>query len=563
MQLAAEDGKVTKRLELKLLFAMAMALTFPTAPLAAESASTSAQSDSTDVVQQLPDYSAALIPISSEGFCNRGTVRSRVGDLAGAARDFDRAIELDANNAKAYTARGYLRIYTADGKTALADFDKAISIDPNEADAYCGRGQVFSDMGDESRAIEDFNQAVKIAPTNAQAYIYRGYHLGRHGEKDRAIADFDQTIKIEPNNALAFCYRGSALEAVQSKDKAIADFEQVIRFDPQYAWAYYRRGQLREELGDRQQAISDFEKYIALQPKDPWGYRARGFAYYELGENKKAISDYGKAIKLDANDAWTFSARGYARAKLGDTASAVKDYKKVAQLEKKKEAPPKKVETWTPPVVELIEDKAVYDFVRTTLLKAQKRFGKPVIPVKTLLIFHRPGPNCQTIMIDEEKGIFCIFIANRRDEDHFFGNLGHEVLHLLNAKLFDPYIEGLCSVFGEQAIDDTNPIGARRRIAFRTLVARTPFYQETYQMIKDIEQREAEDNVANLFNYAVKEPAIEWLHVDVNRWLEAVSVDDRKTIVPIIDKFAEPIEKTMPNNGAYFFSRPKTSTSSK
>ncbi|MBX9668898.1 MAG: tetratricopeptide repeat protein [Candidatus Obscuribacterales bacterium] len=556
---------MTKRLESMLLLAIAAVVSLQAPLLAAEHSSNLASNESFNDTSasgvQTPDFLGQLNPSTSEGFCSRGSVRSRVGDLSGAARDFDSAVELDAKNAKAYTARGYLRIYSSDSKNAFNDFEKAIELDPNQADAYCGRGQVFSDMGDEERALADFNEAVKIAPSNAQAYIYRGFHLGRHGKKDRAIADFDRTIKLDPNNALAFCYRGSALEAVQSKDKAIADFEQVIKFDPQYAWAYYRRGQLRSELGDRQQAVGDFEKYIALQPKDPWGYRARGFVHYELADSKKAIDDYSKAIKLDSSDPWTFSARGYARAKLGDTAGAVKDYKKVAQLEKKKEAAPKKVENWTPPIVELIEDRAVYEFARTTLLKAQERFGKPVIPVNTLLIFHRPGPNCQTIMMDEEKGIFCIFIANQRDDDHFFGNLGHEVLHLLNAKLFDPYIEGLCSVFGEQAIDDTNPIGARHRAAFRTLVARTPFYAETYQMIKDIEQRENRDNVSTLFNYATKEPTVEWLHVDVDRWLNSVSVEDRKTIAPIIDKFAVSIDKTMPRNGAYFFSKPTTSTS--
>ncbi len=549
-----------------LLLAISGVVSLQAPLLAAEHSSNLASNESSNDTSasgvQTPDFLGQLKPSTSEGFCSRGSVRSRVGDLPGAARDFDRALELDPRNAKAYTARGYLRIYSSDSKNAFNDFEKAIELDPNQADAYCGRGQVFSDRGDEERALADFNEAVKIAPSNAQAYIYRGFHLGRHGKKDRAIADFDQTIKLDPNNALAFCYRGSALEAVQSKDKAIHDFEQVIKFDPQYAWAYYRRGQLRSELGDRQQAVGDFEKYIALQPKDPWGYRARGFVHYELADSKKAIDDYSKAIKLDPSDPWTFSARGYARAKLGDTAGAVKDYKKVVQLEKKKAVAPKKVENWTPPLVELIEDKAVYDFARTALLKAQERFGKPAIPVNTLLIFHRPGPNCQTIMMDEDKGIFCIFIANKRDDDHFFGNLGHEVLHLLNAKLFDPYIEGLCSVFGEQAIDDTNPIGARHRAAFRTLVGRTPFYAETYQMIKDIEQREYKDNVSTLFNYATKEPSLEWLHVDVDRWLESASVDDRKAIVPIIDKFAVSIDKSMPKNGAYFFSRPTTATSS-
>lgn len=503
------------------------------------------------------DFFERLTPKDSTGYCSRGTVRSRVGDLAGAKADFERAIELEPKNAEAYSGRGYLRIYLADNKGALEDFQKAIELDPNSAASYCGRGQALSELGEEKDALADFDRAIKLDPKNAQAYIFRGYHLGRHGEKWLAIADYDQTIKLDPNNALAYCYRGFALESIKNPQKAIADFEQVIKFDPQYAWAYYRRGQSREAVGDRKGAMLDFNKYIQLAPKDPWGFRARGFIKQETGDKKGAITDYSKAINLDPKDPWTFSARGFIRFKIGDSRGSIKDYKQASRLERKKE-PEQKVDSPTPAKVELMENADVYNFATKTLIEAEKIFGKPAIPVKQLLIFQRPGTRCQTIVMDEDKGIFCVFISCKPDSQQFQGNLGHELMHLLNAKLFDPYVEGLCSLYGERAITGDDPKSNSDRTAFKKLVLETPFYSETYLMLKEIEDNVDADHFKKFLDYAVYDRGHHWMHIDIDKWLSSLSQEERDQSMRIIQKYSDGIERTMQKNGAYTFVRPKS-----
>jgi len=530
-----------------------------------EPPTTSAKTDSHQPTTTPGEFADILSPKNSSAFSSRGSVRYRVGDLKGAMQDFDKAIELDDKNAEAFSGRGYLKLNQTDNQGALADFDRAIAVDPKNTAAFCGRGQVYSELGKETEAQADFDHAIELDPKNAPSYIFRGFHLGRYGDNERAIADYDQTIRLDPNNALAFCYRASALQAIKDNKGAIADFDAVIKFDPQYAWAYYWRGHNREQVGDRKAAIDDFTQYIRLKPDDPWGFRGRGFSKFQSGNPKAAVQDYTKAIALDKTDPWTFSARGFVRGKLGDTKGSIADYRQAQKLEKAKaseEAANSATETksgdtadaTTEQTVALISDPDVYDFSEKTLREARQLFGKPKTEIKQLLIFHRPGPHCQTVLWDNDKGIFCIFMANEVNDSYFKGNLGHELVHLLNAKLCDPYVEGLCTVFGEERIPESD----EKRNAYRELVLATPFYAETYNMMKEIESAIDKKSFGSMMNFAAFDQGKQWMHIEIDKWLDSISEPERDAARQIISKYADAIDRTMPKDGTYVFNRPAT-----
>lgn len=540
-------------------------------------------SPSVDSDEQSPDRAAhptvspgsnnladILTPKTSELFASRGAVRSRVGDLKGAREDFDKAIELDDKNTDAYCGRGYLKLYLGETKSAATDFEKAIQTDPAKTDAYCGRGQARSDLGDETGASADFDYAIKLDPKNAPSYIFRGYHLGRYGETWQAIADYDKTIQLDPTNALAYSYRASARGAVKDHKGAIADLSKVLKFDPKYAWAYYWRGHRRNEIGDRRGAIADYNHYISLKPDDAWGFRGRGFVKQVSGNLTGAIADYTKAIALDPKDTWTFSARGFVRQKLGNTRGSIDDYKHAAKLEKLSKIAAKSAETKpttanqttdantstsgssSEPICELITDADVYSFAQNTLAKAQEEFGKPITEIKQLLIFRRPGDHCQTVMWDGDKGIFCIFMANKVGDNYFQGNLGHELVHLLNAKLCDPFIEGLCTVFGENTIPEEDP----KRAKYRELVLATPFYAETYLMMKELKSKITPASFNSVMNYAAYDPAKQWMHIETDNWLKSMPELDSAETAKIVSAYTDKIKRTMPQDGTYIFKPP-------
>ena len=58
-----------------------------------------------------------------------------------AIADYDKAIELNPKDAKAYYNRGNAKHQLKQYKEAIADYDKAIELNPKDANAYNNRGK--------------------------------------------------------------------------------------------------------------------------------------------------------------------------------------------------------------------------------------------------------------------------------------------------------------------------------------------------------------------------------------------------------------------------------------
>ena len=68
---------------------------------------------------------------------------------------------------------------------SIEDYDKAIELDPNDAEAYNNRGNSYSDLGQYQRAIEDYDKAIELDPDYAEARIHR----------QRALRALDESAK--------------------------------------------------------------------------------------------------------------------------------------------------------------------------------------------------------------------------------------------------------------------------------------------------------------------------------------------------------------------------------
>jgi PGF-CTERM protein len=96
---------------------------------------------------------------------------------------------------------------------AIEDFNKAIELDPNNAGAYSNRGVAYDDLKQYERAVEDHNKAIKLNPNCAVAYANRGAAYDHLKQYEKAIEDYNKAIELDPDFALVYEYR----ELAQSK----------------------------------------------------------------------------------------------------------------------------------------------------------------------------------------------------------------------------------------------------------------------------------------------------------------------------------------------------------
>ncbi|GCA95367.1 tetratricopeptide repeat protein, partial [Microcystis aeruginosa] len=181
---------------------------------------------------------------------------------------------------------------------ALADFNKAIEINRNDAVAYSGRGELYYYQKKYELALADWNKAIKINPNFAMAYTNRGILYYNQQKYDLALSDWTKAIDINPNYALAYTNRGILYRDLQKYELALADWNKAIKINPNYALAYTNRGILYRDLRKYDLALSDFSKAIEINPNLAQAYLGRSILYAILGQPEKVKIDLQQAAIL-------------------------------------------------------------------------------------------------------------------------------------------------------------------------------------------------------------------------------------------------------------------------
>ncbi len=208
-------------------------------------------------------------PFTANAYTDRGTARYKKGDIDGAIRDYDLAIQINPGLAQAYLNRGNPRYAKGDRDGALADWNRALRIDPRLYEAYNNRGTLRANLLDIDGALADFNQAITLNPRLAEAYYHRGWLRRDTGDLEGAILDFNHALELTPQlvQMVPWAYhgRGTAWMSLDFK-RAIADFNRALELDPNLANAYMNRGLVLLLQGNEKEAEKDFERFLALTP---------------------------------------------------------------------------------------------------------------------------------------------------------------------------------------------------------------------------------------------------------------------------------------------------------
>lgn len=185
---------------------------------------------------------------------------------------------VDAKNAKDWFQKGYDAVEAKEYENAIIYYNKAIELNPDDAIAYNNRGCAKVDLKDYTGAIEDYNKAIQLNPDKDKAYRNRGDAKYNIQDYTGAIEDYnkaiqlnpDYTIKLNPWVARAYNKKGEIWLVLENYKIAIANFNQAIQLNPNYAEAYYNRGFAKRELKDKYGACADYSKAGELGYSDAY-----------------------------------------------------------------------------------------------------------------------------------------------------------------------------------------------------------------------------------------------------------------------------------------------------
>ena len=156
---------------------------------------------------------------------------ARVGaDLA------DRAVNLDAGNARALTIAGHIcGFLRRQPDEALALHDRALSLNPHLALAWCYSGLALTYLGRHEEAIFRADTARRLAPLDPHAFFFEmaaGMPYLLLGQHERTVENSMRSLALNP--AFSSTYKGllSALGHLGRTSDAARTRERLLLLEP-------------------------------------------------------------------------------------------------------------------------------------------------------------------------------------------------------------------------------------------------------------------------------------------------------------------------------------------
>ncbi len=288
-----------------------------------------------------------LLGQSSDALLEAGMEKFNGKEWTAAESLFQKAIEADNTNHKAYFQLGLVQFRLGEMDDAKNNLRQAMDMEPEAKeyrDQYDLLREVTSMMSDGVRnmnngsyddAFNTYKQVLEKAPEFAEAAYSMGLAKFKLRDFEAAVEYFKMALEINPNheNAQAAivnvakntfndgnnAYRRGDLET------ALENYRRVLEIDPEFYQAQYQIGVIQAKMRNYSEAIDAYTKALEIKPEFYKGWYALGLAQKYNGNTDAAIEAFQKAIDVNL---------GYAKAyvAIGTIYMDRKDYEKALEI---------------------------------------------------------------------------------------------------------------------------------------------------------------------------------------------------------------------------------------
>ena len=273
------------------------------------------------------DRSVRINPLFTNGYHYRAIAESRQGQYDKALEDLEKAISLRPGQAGLYFSRGVTYFLSRRFDLAIKDFDHYIRKEPKDPSAYLNRGACHLFLGDTLSAMTNYNKAIKIDRFEPEGYIRRGRVYAEQKDFSKAIDDMNMAIQLDSTNTMAYFNRALMFYETNDYIAAMSDLDRVLRDGPGNALTLYNRALIYAQVGAFEEAIADMDRVININPDNVLAYFNRASMFIELGRWQDALEDYNRAIDLYPDFAKAYLNRSYVENMLGRKNESKADYK--------------------------------------------------------------------------------------------------------------------------------------------------------------------------------------------------------------------------------------------
>jgi serine/threonine protein kinase/tetratricopeptide (TPR) repeat protein len=244
----------------------------------------------------------------AEGHICLGVVANGTGEHEAAAAEFQKAVQLDPTNDRAYTGLALAERRLNKLEEAEKTYKQVIQLRPQYAGGYLDLGALYLQEQQVEKAIEAFSRAIAVAPDSYRGYSNLGAAYLYQAKYIEAIRPFEQSIAIRPTFA-AYNNVGTAYLRLRRFPDAVRAYQAGLKLDESQYAVWGSLGDAQHFNGDQASARKAYEKAVSIatkqlevNPKDAEvnGDIADYFAM--LGERKQALKFLDQSLRSGQGD---------------------------------------------------------------------------------------------------------------------------------------------------------------------------------------------------------------------------------------------------------------------
>jgi tetratricopeptide (TPR) repeat protein len=232
---------------------------------------------------------------------NLSIALDRLGDVTAEKKELLKAVELDPRLFVAQNQLGLLALNAGQRQEAEIRFKKAIEAEPGFAEAQSNLAVVYSQKGKISEAASLFQEAIKNDPNHSKAHVNYGLLLVQQASLVEAEQQFRTAIQVNEKDANAYSALGMLLAKTGRTPDAAACFRKAVELEPTSAQAHLNLGIALADQFDRTAALNEFSEAARLDPQLPAVHYNLGRFHYEGGKYGAADQELTTAVRLQPN----------------------------------------------------------------------------------------------------------------------------------------------------------------------------------------------------------------------------------------------------------------------